>query len=131
MHPIQILKGFEDKPVNYQWQLIQYAHCSPNKTQCNNSRPPRRTLSILSHFLNVADESQAQVLDELANQDELFLSFYGDDLRYRFTKTVEHDEQQWQLLDELVQKANYYWEKIPPEQRDFDLAKWEFMIRYE
>jgi hypothetical protein len=39
-------------------------------------------------FLNVAEEDQAHVLDELANQDELYLSFYGDDLKYRFTKTV-------------------------------------------
>jgi hypothetical protein len=78
----------------------------------------------------VANESQAQVLDELANQDELFLSFYGDDLNYRFTKTVDHDEQQWQLLDELVEQANDYWEKIPPEQRDFDRAKNDFMMRY-
>jgi hypothetical protein len=36
----------------------------------------------------VAEEDQAHVLDELANQDELYLSFYGDDLKYRFTKTV-------------------------------------------
>ena len=73
---------------------------------------------------------QAHVLAELANQSELYLSFYGDDLKYRYTKIVEHDEQQWQLLDDLVEQANEYLENISLDKRDFDRAKIEFMMRY-
>ena len=64
---------------------------------------------------------------KLANQEELYLAFYGDDLGYRYTKAIPHSEQQWQQLDELVAMASNYWEKLPPEQRDFDRAKADFM----
>lgn len=81
-------------------------------------------------FLNVAQEDQARVLAQLASQDRLYLAFYGDDLNHRFTKIVDHDGQQWQYLDELVAEATDYWESIPPERRDFDQAKAEFMRRF-
>ena len=69
-------------------------------------------------------------LPQLANQEQFYLAFYGDDLAHRFTKVVEHDRQQWQYLDELMAEAHTYWDQIPPEQRDFDRAKAEFMRRY-
>jgi hypothetical protein len=81
-------------------------------------------------FLNVAQEDQARVLARLANQDRLYLAFYGDDLTHRFTKIVEHDEQQWQYLDELAAQAIEHWDQPPPEQRDFDRAKAEYMSRF-
>ena len=74
-------------------------------------------------FLNVAEESQANVLTQLAGQDRLYLAFYGDDLQHRFTTTVSHDEQQWQRLDELVEEAERYWEQLHEDVRDYDLAK--------
>ena len=81
-------------------------------------------------FLNVAADDQARVLAQLANQDRLYLAFYGDGLDYRFTKIVKHDRQQWQYLDELVAEAINHWDGIPPEQQDFDRAKAEFMRRF-
>jgi hypothetical protein len=81
-------------------------------------------------FLNVAEEDQARVLAQLASQDRLYLAFYGDDLSHRFTKIVDHDRQQWQYVDELVAEALQHWQRIPPEQRDFDRAKAEFMRRF-
>ena len=81
-------------------------------------------------FLNVAAEDQAQVLAKLANQIELHLAFYGDDLGYRYTKTILHSEQQWQQIDELVEAAAEYWDQLANEQRDFDRAKKEFMNCY-
>jgi hypothetical protein len=78
----------------------------------------------------VAQEDQARVLAELAHQDRLYPVFYGDDLTHRFTHVVDHDEQQWQYLDELVAEALAYWDRIPPEQRDFDRAQAEFMRRF-
>ena len=70
------------------------------------------------------------MLARLANQDQLYLAFYGDDFDHRFTKIVNHDRQQWQYLDELVSEAIDYWGEIPSEQRDFDRAKAEFMSRF-
>jgi hypothetical protein len=78
----------------------------------------------------VAEEDQANILAQLASQDRLYLAFYGDDLDYRYTKIIEHDEQQWQQLDELVDRAGSYWSELSPEERDFDRAKAEFMRRY-
>jgi hypothetical protein len=44
-------------------------------------------------------------LDQLANQDQLFMAFYGNDLGYRYSKVIPHDQQQWLQLDELVATA--------------------------
>ena len=66
---------------------------------------------------------------QLANQERLYLAFYGDDLSYHYTKIVPHDRQQWQYLDELMSQAMAYWDGIPPEQRDYDRAKEGFMRR--
>jgi hypothetical protein len=78
----------------------------------------------------VAEENQAEDVAQLANQDQLYLAFYGDDLTHRFTKVVKHDWQQWQYLDELVEEAERHWDRIPPERRDFDLARAEFMRKF-
>ena len=130
------IEGFADKPVLYQWQLI--------KMRSDEGHPLapliRLEVTILANpfnpykfesFLNVAQDDQARVLDQLAGQDRLYLAFYGDGFNHRFTKIVNHDEQQWQYLDELVAEATDYWEGIPPEQRDFDQAKAAFMKRFE
>lgn len=129
------IEGFANKPVLYQWQLI--------KMRSDEGHPLapliRLEMTILDDlvnpykfesFLDVAQEDQARVLAQLANQDRLYLAFYGDDLTHRFTKIIGHDEQQWQYLDELVAEAIDYWGEIPPEQRDFDRAKAEFMARF-
>ena len=63
------------------------------------------------------------------NQERLYLAFYGDGLRYHYTKVVPHDRQQWQYLDELMDQAMEHWEGIPPEQRDYDRAKEEYVRR--
>lgn len=123
------IEGFRDKPALYQWQLIKMP-----------SAPLiRLELAILDHplnpykfesFLNVAQEDQTRVLVQLANQDRLYLAFYGDDLRHRYTKIVDHDRQQWQYLDGLMSEAIDWENRIPPEQRDFDQAKAEFIRRF-
>jgi len=43
-------------------------------------------------FLNVSEEDRSEVLNELANQEELYMAFYGDDLGYRFSRVVPHDK---------------------------------------
>ncbi|MGB3717776.1 MAG: hypothetical protein WA996_25425 [Candidatus Promineifilaceae bacterium] len=53
---------------------------------------PINPFSIES-FLNAAAEDQTTVLNQLANQEELYLAFYGDDLAYRFSEAVPHDKQ--------------------------------------
>jgi hypothetical protein len=123
------IEGFADKPVLYQWQLIKMPTAPLIRLDLailDNPSTPYRFES----FWNVAQEAQAQVLAQLSNQDQLYLAFYGDDFIHRFTKIVKHDGQQWQYLDELVAEANDYRDKIPPERRDFDQAKAEFMRRF-
>jgi hypothetical protein len=123
------IEGFADKPVLYQWQLIKMPTAPLIRLDLailDNPFNPYRFES----FLNVGQEDQAKVLDQLANQDRLYLAFYGNDLSHRFTKIIEHDKQQWQHLDELVAEAIDYWGEIPPEQRNFDWAKAEFMSQF-
>lgn len=81
-------------------------------------------------FLNIAAADQARVLYELANQEKLYLAFYGEGLEYRYTKEVEHDEQQWQKIDEMTIEAMNHWLQIPEERRNFDQAKADFIRRF-
>jgi hypothetical protein len=123
------IEGFANKPVLYQWQLVKMPTAPLIRLELAILDHPSNPYRLES-FLNVAQEDQARILAQLANQDPLYLAFHGDDLNYRFTKIVDHDRQQWQYLDELVEEATDYWDAIPPEQRDFDQAKAEFMRRF-
>lgn len=123
------IEAFRNKPVWKQWQLIKMPTAPLIRLELVILDDPTNPYKFES-FLNIADEEQGQILAQLANQDELYLAFYGDDLRYRYTKVIEHDKQQWQQLDELVDEANRHWDSIPTEQQDFDLAKAEFIRRY-
>jgi hypothetical protein len=122
------IEGFAGKPLLYRWQLVKMPTAPLIRLEVvilDNAANPYRFES----FLNVAQADQARVLAELANQDRLYLAFYGDDLAHRFTHVVDHDEQQWQYLDELVAEATSCWDQLSPDQRDFDRAKAEFLSR--
>jgi hypothetical protein len=123
------IAGFAGKPVLYQWQLIEMPTAPLIRLDVvilDQSASPYKFES----FLNVAAEDQVRVLSQLANQDRLYLAFYGNDMTHRFTKLVTHDRQQWQYLDELVERATRYWQQLPPDQQDFDRAKAEFMSEF-
>jgi hypothetical protein len=81
-------------------------------------------------FQNVAEDDQAHVLAQLANQERLYLALYGDNLYYRHTKIIHHNRQQWQQIDELTTEAMNYLSNIPTDKRNFNQAKLEFMKRH-
>jgi hypothetical protein len=122
------IEGFVNKPVSYQWQLVKMPTAPLIRLELTILDHPSNPYRFES-FLNAAEEGQARVLAKLAGQDQLYLAFYGDDFTHRFTKVINHDRQQWQYVDELVAEALEHWHQIPPEQRDFDHAKAEFMRR--
>jgi hypothetical protein len=121
--------GFRDKPIHYQWQLIKMPTAPLIRLDVVVLDNPTNPFKFES-FLNVDAPDQAAVLSSLANQDRLYLAFYGTDMSYRYTKLIAHDEQQWQRLDELVQEAQSYLYSLEPWRRDFDLAKAEFMQHF-
>lgn len=123
------IEGFAGKPVLYQWQLVKMPTAPLIRLEVMILDQPATPYRFES-FLDVAEEDQARVLTQAANQDRLYLSFYGTDLSHRFTKVVAHDAQQWQYLDELVREAIAHWHSIPPARRDFDLAKAAYMRRF-
>ncbi len=123
------IKGFSDKPVLYQWQLIEMPTAPLMRLDVVILDDPTHPYKFES-FLNVAERDQVKVLAQLANQEQLYLAFFGDDLTHRFTKIVTHDRQQWQYLDELVGRATRYWQQLSPDERDFDRAKAAFMSRF-
>jgi hypothetical protein len=122
------IQGFADKPVWYQWQLIKMPTAPLIRLELAIIDQPLNPYKFES-FLNVAEADQVRVLNQLANQDELYLVFYGDNLKYRYTKVVAHDAYIRPQLDELIEQATHHWEELPPEQRDFDRAKAEFIRR--
>jgi hypothetical protein len=123
------IDGFADKPVKSLWQLIKMPTAPLIRLELLIFDQPGSPYKFES-FLNVAEDSQVEVLAQLANQDQLYLAFYGDDLNYRYTKIIRHGQQQWQQLDELVSIAERYWSKIPSGKRDYDRAKVNFMRRF-
>jgi len=127
--PDRDIESFRGKPALTQWQLIEMPTAPLVRLEAviyDNPLQPYRFES----FLNIGEEDQLNVLAQLAGQEELHLVFFGDDLEYRFTKTLPHNEQQWQQLDEMINSALDIWQQLPPEQRDYDLAKATFMARY-
>jgi hypothetical protein len=125
----QDIDGFRDKPIHYQWQLIKMPTAPLIRLDVVLLDNPTNPFKFES-FLNIDAKDQAAVLTRLANQDRLFLAFYGTDLSYRYTKVINHDEQQWQYLDELIQEAERYLYSLESGGRDFDLAKAEFMQHF-
>jgi len=123
------IEGFADKPVWSQWQLILMPTAPLIRLELVIPDRPDNPFKFES-FLNVAEEDQARVLGRLANQNQLFMAFYGDDLGYCYAKTIPHDEQQWQQLDEIITRAIDYWNDLSPERRDFDKAKIEFINNF-
>ena len=117
---------FAGAPIRYQWQLVKMPTAPLIRLQIDILDRPSNPYRF-ECFFNPADEAQANMLAQLANQSELYLAFYGDDLTHRFTKTVAHDNRQWQRLDELAFAAMEYLEQITPAERDFDRAKADFM----
>ena len=123
------IDGFANKPVTSRWQLIKMPTAPIIRLEVNIFDQPENPYKFES-FLNVAELDQEKVLAELANQDRLFLAFYGEDLGYRYTKVMPHDKQKWQQIDELTTDAFDYLSKIPSNQQDFDKAKIEFIRRF-
>lgn len=123
------VEGFANKPVWSQWQLIQMPTAPLVRLALVILDRPDSSYQLES-FLNVAEPDQLQALVQLASQDQLYLDFYGDDLTHRFTKIIEHGEAQRQQLQALAHLALDYWDQLPPDERDFDRAKAEFMSRF-
>lgn len=120
------IDNFVDKPVEVRWDLIEMPTAPLVRLELLVYDDPRDPFCFES-FLNVAAPDQLAVLAELAGQEELYMAFYGDDLTYRNTAVLPHGEQQWQRLDEIISQAEAYWTGLPPEARDFDRAKAQYM----
>lgn len=116
------IAGFAGKPIQSRWELIKMPTAPLVRLEFLVFDRPFHPFRIEA-FLNVGEPDQLQVLNQLADQAEFHLAFYGDGLKYHFTTSLPHSEQQWQQLDEIVGEAMNYWEQLPVENRDFDLAK--------
>jgi hypothetical protein len=123
------IQGFANKPVRIQWQLIEMPTAPLIRLALTIMDQPESPY-LFESFLNIAEADQANILNRLANQDRLYLAFYGSDLTYRYTKIIPQDRNQWQFLDELAQAAKDYLSSLPPKKRDFDRAKEAFMRRF-
>ena len=123
------IAGFQGAPVRYQWQLIMMPNAPLIRllfTVIDNPANPYQFES----FLNVAEADQAKVLTDLVEQDQFSLAFYGDDLSYRYSKVIVHEQMNRQQLATAIGHARLYWDQIEREQQNFDLAKAEFMTQF-
>lgn len=123
------IAGFVGSSITAHWELIEMPTAPLIRLSLLVYDSPAHPYRFES-FLNVAAADQREVLAQLAGQEALYLAFYGDDLTYRYTAAIAHDEQQWQRLDEIMAQAELYWQRLPEERRDFDQAKALFIHIY-
>ncbi len=123
------IAGFRGAPVQYQWQLILMPNAPLIRLLFIVLDNPRNPYQLES-FLNVAEADQAQVLSDLVEQEQFSLAFYGDDLSYRYSKVIAHEQINRQQLATAIAHARLYWDQIEREQQNFDLAKAEFMTHF-
>jgi hypothetical protein len=125
----QDIAGFTDQPVWYRWELARLPTAPIIRLNLAILDQPQNPYRYES-FLNIGDDDQARILARLVSQEQLILPFYGDDLSYRFTKTVPHQVEQRTQLGGLVAQAVTHWQAIPAAHRDFDRAKATFQRQY-
>jgi hypothetical protein len=81
--PDEDIVGFTDKPIISRWQMIKMPTAPLIRLELIILDNPENPFRFES-FLNVGEEDQAKILSQLANQDHLYLAFYGDDLSYQY-----------------------------------------------
>lgn len=123
------VEGFENKSIWYEWQLIKMPTAPLIRMEIAVIDDPDNPYRFET-FFNIEDDAQADILAGLTNQRKLYFAFYGDDLSHSHTTSLPHDEQHWQYLDELVEEAIAYWNSLPTNERNFDLAKEQFINQY-
>ena len=121
------IAGFAGARAHARWELVEMPTAPLVRLELLVHDDPTNPYRFES-FLNVADPEQLAILAELAGQEELYMDFYGDDLTYRHTTVVAHSEQHWQHLDDIITRAELYWQGLPDERRDFDLAKSVYLL---
>lgn len=125
----QDIASFAEAPLLSQWQLIKMPTAPLLRLEFVILDNPTNPYKFES-FLNIAEPDQANVLEELVQQDHFTLAFYGDELTYQYSKLDAHETVQRQALAHLIDEAMTHWQSLPPEQQDFDFAKAAFMFRF-
>jgi len=121
------IADFIGAPVHARWELVEMPTAPLVRLEFLVLDDPGNPYRF-EHFLNVAEPDQLALLAQLSGQEALYMAFVGDDLTYRYTMVVPHSEQQWQQLDDIIARAELYWQSLPEEKRDFDLAKAAYML---
>ena len=123
------IASFSRAPVRYQWQLIMMPNAPLIRLLFVVVDNPTNPYQFES-FLNVAEPDQARVLADLVEQEQFSLAFYGDDLSYRYSKVIAHEQINRQQLATAIAHARLYWDQLEPEQQNFDQAKAAFMTHF-
>jgi hypothetical protein len=121
--------GFAGKPVICEWQCALLPSAPVLRLRAVIVDQPQNPYRFES-FLNVGHEDDARLLEQLLVQEQLYLTFYGEDLAHRFTKVVGQSEAQRAELAEVVAVARAHWERIPEGERDVERAKVAFQRRF-
>lgn len=75
----------------------------------------------LETFTNIADDQQKADFVALAEQDELYLLFYDEQVHHRLSKQVGHGTKE--AIPEILGAAGRILQSMPDERFDFDRAK--------
>ena len=121
---IQSVRG--TVPILLRHELYQHPAAPVIRTVIDIFDQPDSRFS-LETFTNVDDVQQRTDFVALADQDELHLFFFDEDLRHRLTKRVGNATSEH--ITEIVSVAEQLRAAIPPERFDFDRAKADVLAR--
>lgn len=116
----EILRVRGTVPVHVQHALYDHRAAPVIRTVLSIYDQPSSALRLES-FINVADTSQRADFAALADQEQLFLFFYDEQLRHRLNKVVPQDPDQ--AVRTILAQADALRARIPPWRFSFERAK--------
>lgn len=107
-------------PVHIQHALLDHPAAPVIRTVLSIYDVPRRPLRFET-FINIADEAQRADFAAFAEQRQLLLLFYDEQLRHRLNKVVPINQRENILT--ILAEAERLRARIPAERYDFNAAK--------
>lgn len=112
-HPIGVAHQLYDHPESPVIRMVTTIHDRPQSPL------------TLETFINVGDLDQRSDYDVLSRQQELLMLFYDEAVQHQLTKRTRNTHQTG--MAQILARADALLHQIPPEYRNFDMAKADVM----
>jgi hypothetical protein len=117
------INGFRGPvPILYRYELGRYPEGSAIRLYLEIQDRPDEPYR-LDAFLNPATDADLTLLRRLREQTELHIHFFNMKVRYQYSKSIRHRQQQRDELARLIRMALDHLQSVPMMQRDWTAVK--------